>query len=215
MTKYIKLYLALVGLLLCISPTTATAATDMSQILINIRGIFHPIMILILWLTVVSGIALMFRGFGMLKAFGMPLTQATRPGEVAGPLVYITVGAIMVYMPTTTEIISASILGGDAASIFSAASPDLGGPGNASDTLLGYAPVGVSQQWADLADTIVYFIEFIGFIAFVRGWFIISHAGQPGVQPGSITKGIVHLIGGIIAINFIPFMTAMHNTIFA
>ena len=56
-------------------------------------------------------------------------------------------------------------------------------------------------------------MQFIGFLAFLRGWFIIAHSGQPGVQPGSISKGIIHIVGGILAINFLPLVNAIHNTI--
>ena len=67
---------------------------------------------------------------------------------------------------------------------------------------------------ADMIDTIVLYVQFIGFIAFIRGWFIIAHSGQPGTQPGSISKGIVPIIGGILAVNFIPLVHIIHNTIF-
>ena len=149
----------------------------------------------------------------MLKAFGMPLTQATRPGEVAGPLVYLVVGAILVYIPTATDAVSKTVLG-ESGYLW-------GGQGGqsiydegAGSRLLEYIPSGVEGDWSDLADTLVLYIQFIGFIAFVRGWLIISKAGQPGVQPGSISKGIVHLMGGILAVNFMPVVDIVRQTLF-
>lgn len=192
-------------------------AADLQDILENVRAVVHPLMGLVIIISYVAGIGMIFKGLGMLKAFGMPLTQASRPGEVAGPLVYICVGAILIYVPTATDIVSSTIFQGAPgfASIFGSGNQlNLQSMGKASDKLLGYAPVSVEGQWADMIDTIVLYVQFIGFIAFIRGWFIIAHSGQPGTQPGSISKGIVHIIGGILAVNFIPLVHIIHNTIF-
>lgn len=193
-------------------------ATDIHTILFNLRQqIINPFTQLILYICYICGIYFIWRGVAVIKAFGNAMNQMTRPGEIAGPLVYMVVGALLIWVPATTDSLSQTVFGNDQANVAESAGADginFYRAGRASEELVGYLPQGVEAKWADLIDTLVIFIEFIGFIAFIRGLFIISKSGNPGVQPGSITKGIVHLIGGVIAINFIPAVQIVHNSIF-
>lgn len=201
-------------LLLFIFPSPAFALSDLQTILENLRSVLDPLMTLLLIISYTAGLGMMFRGLGLLRQFGMPLTQATRPGEIAGPIVYLIVGAVLVYLPTTTNVITRTIFGSDATSLVSAGAINLSALGKASDKILGYAPVAIEGQWANLVDTIILYVQFIGFLAFIRGWFIIAQAGQPSTQPGSVSKGVTHIIGGILAVNFLPMMDILHNTVF-
>lgn len=203
----------ILGILLFAFPTPALASIDLQDVLENLRELLGPLTTLLLIISFTAGIGMVFRGLGLLKAFGMPLTQASRPGELAGPLVYIFVGTILIYLPSTTDILTKTIFGNDKKSIVDGGTLNLAALGRASDQLLGYAPITIEGKWADLADTVVLYVQFIGFLAFIRGWFIISHAGQPGVQPGSISKGITHIIGGLLAVNFLPMFEVLSNTI--
>jgi intracellular multiplication protein IcmC len=194
-------------------PAIAAITYDVQDILKNMRGLLHPFLLLILGVSFTGGVWMIFRGLGMFKVFGQAQTQMSRPGELGGPLLYMLVGTILIYLPSTSSIVGQTIFGSDQVDIFEGGTLYLARGGYASTRILSYAAVGVESQWADLTDTIILYIQFIGFLAFVRGWFIISHAGQPGTQPGVISKGIVHLIGGICAVNFIPLVEILHNTI--
>jgi len=214
------MFRALLTLSILIAPSLAFAALtelDVTDIMQNLRKILNPMMVLLLTASFLSGILFLLRGFLMLKSFAMPLTQASKPGEIAGPLVYIFVGTILIYIPSSTDVLSSTLFGSNVNSIFSNSgnsySVNLQSMGKASDQILGYAPVSVEGQWAALIDTIVLYMQFIGFLAFMRGWFIVAESGQPGTQPGSISKGVIHIVGGLLAINFLPLVNAVHNTI--
>lgn len=203
-----------------ILPSVASAAfieSDLQDIMENLKKVLTPTMLMLLTISFVSGIVFLLKGLLLLKAFAQPLTQATKPGEISGPIIYLIVGAVLIYIPSSTDILSSTIFGTGGQSIFSGGGGsnfvNLENMGKASDQLLGYAPVSVEGQWATMIDTIVLYMEFIGFLAFLRGWFMIAHAGQPGTQPGSISKGIIHIVGGILAINFLPLVNAIRNTI--
>lgn len=214
------MFRALLTLSILIAPSLAFAALtelDVTDIMQNLRKILNPMMVLLLTASFLSGILFLLRGFLMLKSFAMPLTQASKPGEIAGPLVYIFVGTVLIYIPSSTDVLSNTLFGSNVDSIFSNSgnsySVNLQNMGKASDQILGYAPVSVEGQWAALIDTIVLYMQFIGFLAFMRGWFIVAESGQPGTQPGSISKGVIHIVGGLLAINFLPLVNAVHNTI--
>ena len=211
----------LIKLSLLLAPTAAFAIgpQDVQDILVNLSSILNPAMAMLLGISFVSGIVMILRGLLMLKSFSMPLTQASKPGEISGPLVYIFVGTVLIYIPTSTDVLSATLFGTGLPSIFPGShgstsfTPNLQNMGKASTQIMGYASISVESQWATLIDTVVYYMQFIGFLAFLRGWFIVAQSGQPGVQPGSISKGIVHIVGGILAINFLPLVNAISNTI--
>ncbi|PCH57322.1 MAG: hypothetical protein COC15_01345 [Legionellales bacterium] len=198
-------------LLLGASPALA-ATTDLPEILNNLKNVIEPLTALVMMVSFVGGIGLIFKAIGLLKRFGQPLTSMQQQGELAGPLVYFCVGSVLMYLPTASNMVSTTIFGDAGAHIFGGGSIDFETAGSAAD-LLSYSNSSITDKWGEIANTIVLYIQFIGFVAFVRGWFIIAKAGARGEQPGVITKGIVFIVSGIIAINFVPMIEILKNTI--
>ena len=60
---------------------------------------------------------------------------------------------------------------------------------------------------------IVGIIQLIGLFAFLRGGMILARVGKQGTQPGTVSKGVVHLIGGILAINITTTVNVVVNTL--
>lgn len=208
---------------------------DLHAILYNLQQLLVPITQLILAISFLSGVALTFRGAAMLHTFGQLQNQMSKPHGITGPFVYIIIGSVLMYLPTTTTIFSNTIFGSNGFdSLFQFNNNNMitlkGGENNtdisvvnepnynksASSELMSYANVGGGQEWSDLINTIVAYIQLVGLIAFVRGWFILSHSAESsGGQQGSFSKGLIHIIGGIMAINFVPFMHAISLLVFA
>jgi intracellular multiplication protein IcmC len=59
-------------------------------------------------------------------------------------------------------------------------------------------------------------IQTLGYVAFLRGWMMIAKsAGQGGGgQGGSTGKGLVHVFGGILAINIVSTLQIVNNTLY-
>jgi intracellular multiplication protein IcmC len=215
---------------------------DLHGILENLRRITGPLVKLILAISFICGIGFVFRGLAMLHTFGQLQQQLHKPNGIAGPFIYILVGTALIYMPSTLKVSSATIFGDAFQDLVQATVPGQSGliqltggqddpnnPGgstplkvannirfntNASSDLMAYVSVGIGNEWSQLIDVVVIYIQLVGLIAFIRGWFIMAQAGAPGQQPGSISKGLVHIVGGIVAINFVPFMQAIAGIIF-
>ena len=181
----------------------------MDQLLINLSTIVAPTANMLLTISYVLGILMLLRGIIMFKTLAVPLTQMSRPGEMMGPLVYVLVGAILIWIPSSTGSLSMSLFAGNEFETLSS----LNGSQPAAMTLLAQATAGIQSQWAQLVDTIVLYVQLIGFIAFLRGWIIIAAAGQSSSQPGQMSKGIIHVIGGLLAINFVPLVQAVQNSL--
>ena len=192
-------------LVILLLPSTAFAAASFDEILANLQEVIPAFVALALIVSYLGGIYFIMRGLMMLKAFGMPLTQMSRPGELGGPLGYLVVGTILLYLPTTLETSVFTFLGfGD---------DYIGGSGRAAEVIYGYGSGTTDEQWDSLKGIVFKYVNFIGLIAFIRGWFNIAKAGQPGVQPGSVSKGLVHIIAGIIAINIQAGLEIIRATI--
>lgn len=189
------------------------AFADIYTTLRNLRELVIPLTQLMLTLSFVIGISLIWRGISMLKKFG----SAQQGAEVAGPMVYLFVGAILIWIPSSSNILADSLFGGTGGyggnNLFSSGRFDYSRLG-AGSKLIGYAGgSSLNAQWSAIADTLVLYVQFIGLIAFIRGWLIVSKSGMPGQQPGSISKGITHIVGGVICINFIQFVKLVQVTL--
>lgn len=212
MTRYIgSVFCALLFLY-----TNNAYAADIGTVLANLRGVILPLTSLVLVISFVMGIGMIFGALTKMKKFGSIMTmQSGEKGEIGGPLVSFVVGAVLIYLPTSTDFLMNSL--------FETSQSIFGGGGNINyqamgqgATLLSYssASAGLSMMWADMANTLVLFIQFLGFVSFLKGWIIMSKAASPGHQPGTFSKGLTHIVGGIVLINFIGMVNIIKNTIY-
>lgn len=169
---------------------------DIGVMLTNLKGAFGSLKALIAAIAYVAGISLIFRGLAMFRSFGHQ-SMAEQP-EIAGPMVYIIVGAILIYLPSNIDVNLNTIFG----------STELG----AATELLSYAPDANNQTLVDFLTVIVNYLQLLGLIAFVRGWLILAKMGQRGEQPGAFTKGVLHVIGGVLLINLVGTIQILANT---
>jgi len=168
---------------------------------------------LLLTFSFVTGLFFIFKAISMMKKFGMMNTYGAQPGEFIGPITYLFVGVLLVWLPSTSSIMTATIFGSSAPDLFGQGSFDYTSLGTGSQLLAYIKGSTLQAQWSAIADTLVLYIQFIGLIAFIRGWFIVAKATQPGHQPGSMGKGVTHIIGGILAINFVQFVHLFQATL--
>jgi intracellular multiplication protein IcmC len=186
---------------------SAYALQDITQILSNISRVFAPLTLLVLMISYVAGIFFIFRALMLFKKFGSGQTQ----GEIGQPLLYLFVGTVLIFLPTTTDVTMNSLFG-QTRSIFSGG-VNYGALGTGS-SLMSYGNTsGIGQQWSSLANTLVLYMQFLGFLSFVRGWFIIAKSSTPNQQGGGIAKGLTHIIGGIALVNIVTVMNILSNTI--
>ena len=203
------------ALFLCASPVWAV---DFSQLMINLAKPIGPLTGLAFMISFVIGFIFIFRGIGLFKKFGMQHNMMN-PGEVAGPLMFVFVGTVLMYLPYTADVSIKTIFGENSTLLFYGTTgltqqqryERLG----SGEELLSFTTVSFQDQWVTLANTVVLYIQFIGIIAFIKGWVIMAKSGNPGVQPGSISKGITHIVGGIIAVNFVTAVDVIRETLTA
>lgn len=186
------------------------AATDIHTVLTNLQRIIAPLTLMVLIISYVAGIFFIFRAIILMKKFG----SGQQGGELSHPFMYLVVGTILIFLPSATSVTMTSLFG-QTANIFSGNVVNYGSMGQ-GQSLMSYSASsggGIGQQWTDLANTLVLYMQFLGFLSFVKGWFLVSKAAAPGSQGGNISKGITHIIGGIGLINIVGVVNIFRNTI--
>lgn len=173
-------------------------AISLDTALQNLSDAVTAIKALVGAVAFICGIALVWKGVTAFKIFATQTFGSAQRGELAGPIVYLTVGAILIYLPSASEV-----------SMFTIFQTDTAG---SESELIAYLIPGAEEKWANIALVLVKYMMLIGFIAFVRGWLILSKMGQSGSQPGSMGKGLTHIIGGVLLMNIPDFMTILAKT---
>lgn len=176
----------------------ATGTVSFDAAITNLSDSFESLVHLVTGISYIIGIFLIAKGIMSLSVFGrQTMTQAQR-GEMSGPMVWIFVGALLMYLPTTLDTSLTTVYGDSEIA--------------AAGDIMAYAPVTAGENWEQLSNIIIKYVKLVGLIAFVRGWVILSKMGHSGAQPGSMGKGLTHVIGGVLLINVVETVNILATT---
>lgn len=175
-----------------------SASFSLDTAMANLSRAFTSLEHLIIAITYIIGLALIVRGIMMYRIFANQTFGSAQRGEIAGPMVHLVVGALLLYIPSTLTTSLTTVFGTSEVT--------------SAQNLIGYATLSSTEKWKKLTDVVVQYMLLIGLIAFVRGWVILSKMGHSGSQPGSIGKGLIHVIGGILLINIVDTVNILGCT---
>jgi intracellular multiplication protein IcmC len=175
---------------------------DQTDILTNLANSLAPVEQLITGGSYLMGCAFIFKGIYSLRMYGESRTMMSNNTSLKEPLAYMIIGALLIYFPTTLKIMLQTSFG--------------------SDSIMQYAPVNSQNQTIDtlfgsgsaVGRPLTMLIQVIGLIAFIRGWVLIARSASQGQPPGGTGKGIVHVFGGILAINIVATLNMINNTLY-
>ncbi len=175
-------------------PATAFSATvNFATMLGALKNNAGPIITFTVAVAYVIGIWFMISAIMELKKIGESAGGAH--GTLGGPLLKFIVGVLLVYLPSTIDISAGTLWG--ASGVQSA---------------LSYSPAG-GDMFAPAKQGALAIIQVVGYISFVRGLIMLSHSSDQGSQAGSFGKGLMHIIGGILAINIIATIRIIGNSL--
>jgi intracellular multiplication protein IcmC len=174
-----------------------------TDILINIATNLAPVQQLIIGSAYLLGIAFAIKAIVGLKIIGESRSNmGSGHMSIKEPLIYMFVSIVFIFFPTALDIMLTTTFGH---------SSPLGytpndGPNPAIRELFG--------SGSSFGQSLSTIIQVIGVIAFVRGWVLIARAAAQGQQPGSTGKGLVHVFGGILAMNIVLTLQIINNTLY-
>lgn len=185
----------------CSAGTITCWITNQADILRNIAETLAPVERMITGMAYVMGIAFAFKAIYSLKVYGEARTMMASNASLKEPLTYLLVAAVFIYLPVAMQVLLTTTFG--------------------ESTILEYAPLnspnsalGIFGSDSAVGRPLSLIIQVIGLIAFVRGWVLIARGAGQGGQPGTTGKGLMHVFGGILAINIVKTLEIINNTLY-
>ncbi|KGP62562.1 type IV secretion protein IcmC [Legionella norrlandica] len=186
----------------CTGGTVACWIASQANILANIANQLEPVQKLITGAAYLIGCAFLFKAIYSLKVYGEARTMMSSNTSIKEPVVYLMVGALLIYFPSGLSTVMQTTFG--YANPLQYAPVDSNSP--ALSTLFGSGSI--------VGRPLTMIIQVIGLIAFVRGWVLIARSASQGQPPGGTGKGLIHVFGGILAINIVGTVNMINNTLY-
>lgn len=172
------------------------------DVLTNIAKTLGPVQELIKVVAGVLGLGFIFKAIWSLKIYGESRTMTSGTANAKEPILYIIVGSVLLSLPTAIEVLLMSTFGESSA--------------------MPYAPINSSNDsitkifgaGSAIGRPLTMIIQVIGLVAFIRGWVLIARSASQGQPPGGTGKGLMHVFGGILAINIVKTIEVINNTLY-
>lgn len=187
----------------CIGGSVECWIISQASILTNIGHSLIPIQKLITGGAYLIGCAFLFKAIYSLKMYGESRSMMSQSASAKEPILYLMIGAMLIYFPTTFEVMMMSSFG--------------------YANVLQYAPINSKNQALEalfgagsvVGEPLCMLIQVIGLIAFVRGWVLIARSATQGQPPGGTGKGLIHVAGGVLAVNIVGTIDMINNTLYS
>lgn len=186
----------------CTGGTTACWLASQANILNNVAQSMPAVEKLVTGAAYLIGLSFVFKAISTLKSYGESKTMMSNGGSLKEPLVYIMSGAMLLYFPTAFKVFMQTAFGYENVLQYA----PINSQNNAFDTLFG--------SGSAVGEPLSIIIQVIGVIAFTRGWILIARSSGQGQQPGGTGKGLMHICGGILAMNIVGTIDMINNTLY-
>lgn len=173
--------------------SNALAMQDILGMLQTFDTNIGPISNLVVAVAYVLGLFFIADSIFRLKKYGQARTMMSTNASMAKPLILMGIGVSLLYFPT---FVQTSVY------TFWAYS--------SSNSILQY-PAEPSMFNA-FVHPLIDIIRLFGLIAVVRGLVILTKTAAESSQPGTVGKGIVHVIAGTFAINIVGTINVIQAT---
>lgn len=158
------------------------SSPDLIQMLGNLSQSFIPVQSLVSALGYLIGLSMIIGGF-----FRLTKIHRYSQERMMVPMSFIAGGTLLVYLPTSVEVLSTTFFGTSSALEYTAYNP------------------------YDINSAMQVIIQTAGMIWFVRGSALLIEASEPRKQHG--VKGLVFIFAGILALNFETTIKAVESII--
>lgn len=170
-----------------LNPSIPTAET----MLVNISNQIPSLTRMVTAICYVTGFYFVIMGLIKLKHFGESRTMMSQEHSLRGPLILLTAGTLMIYIPTSVQV--------GMSTFWTDPNP--------------YGYLQSTDEWSEFINVCYVIVQFVGLIAFFKGLLILTHLGGHGTSPGTFGKALTHIIGGIFCINVYQFVQVIMATL--
>lgn len=139
--------------------------------------------------AVLLGVIMTLSALFQLKKYGEQRTMMSSQHSIAGPLMMLVCGAMLLILPNFIGAILLSMFGSDT-------------PGSYTGDTSG---VGA------LINPILVLIRVVGIGAFIRGIVLLSRVGSQQTQQGTAGKALIHIVAGALCIHIMGTISLLEN----
>lgn len=164
------------------------------DVLTNLNNNLEPAMGMLVGAAYIMGLVLVVRGILKFKKLAELHNQMASAADIGSAIMFVFIGALLIWSPGFFEASTYTIFGSD------------------NSNLMSYDQVG-NSSYSIWKKTLIHVMQIIGAIAFIRGWAIIAHSTDANSQPGQFTKGLTHVIGGLLCYHIIAFLDVLNQTL--
>lgn len=150
----------------------------------------------------ILGILFIMKALSAMKVYGEQKSQMSSHSSMKEPVTYLLVGGMLLYFPTGFEVAMQTMFGYSDVLAYTSSSTG----GALLSSLFGDSSA--------LGQSLALLIQVIGLIAFVRGWMLVSRSASQGQNPGGMGQGLMHVVGGVLAMNIIGTLEVVKNTLY-
>lgn len=186
--------LLLLALLISRAYAVSVDTTTLTDLFDNLNDSMESIWQMLTAVAYLTGFSMTCSAIYRLKKFGERTAFMHNSKGLLAPSALFIVGVFLMWSPNMIDVMVFSLFGSDVQSTLAWESSTSG------------------IDWAEAIAPMIQTIQVIGFIAFIRGWILITRCTSEQSQPGSISKGFIHVIGGVLAINITGTMDMLSNT---
>ena len=163
---------------------------DILQMLVHFTESLVGVSYLVTALSYLTGVFCALRGVFMLKRIGDGRLMM-QPMELSAPLMLIFIGGALIWWPALLDVATFTLWG--------------------TTNPISYIPTG-GEEIETIMEVGIQIAKLVGIISFLKGWYYIAKSGEQGAQQGMVTKGITHMVGGIMAYHMGPTIQVLMNT---
>jgi intracellular multiplication protein IcmC len=170
----------------------------MDQMIVDfVSNIYGPVSMLLTSFTYISAIVLLLVG----------ITRLTKTAQ-DGPRGPTGLGTIMTFLASGALFAFGDMMGSFSSSLFGTATVST--YATISPTVISNS--GDAAKISAVVEALMAFIMLVGFIAFIRGWFVLK-AFADGNSNATIAQALTFLFGGALAINLGALVNVLQNTV--
>ena len=166
-------------------------AIDLVDVVANLARISPQIFKLITAGAYLIGIGLFANAVYNMKQYGEMHTMTSQETDLRYIMLKIAGAAALIYLPSTLEVALQTVYG--------------------QPNILAYG-AGNADRYTSLTKSIIIIVKIVGLISFIRGLVILASLSKNG-QPGTFSKGLTHIIAGVLAINIYQTWKILMKTI--
>lgn len=176
-----------------------------SNIIENLAGSLGSIQRLITYSSWIMGLTFLMKGIMALKNVGESKSHMSGGhNSMKEPVFYLVSGTMLAYLPTAIQVFLTTIFGSNDILAYSGVSS----VNPVFETLFGSS--------SQFGKNIVLFVQTFGLIAFIRGWLIFARSGAQGGghQQNTFGKALMHIGGGVLALNIVKTIQILNDTLY-